>query len=356
MNVDDFVQVISGQRKGVTASCLRGLLWTLSLPWSCVTWARNRAFDQGAKKIRRIPVPVIAIGNLTTGGTGKTPVVAHLVQVLQSLGRSPGIVSRGYNADDSGENDEKRVLEQLCPGVPHVQHPDRILAAERLLDEHDVDVIVLDDAFQHRRIARDLNVVLVDATCPFGFGHQLPRGLLRESLDGFRRADAVLITRADRVSDERLGDIRSTIFRHNPELSKRCFEIAFQPTSLQAVDGTRVALQEIANQRTTVMTAIGNPSAFVATCERLGAVVEAREFYPDHHHYTAEELRRVEAVADAANTVHVLTTLKDLVKFPPEATRFLAVLIETAFVSSGDETAWKKVVADVVADTVDTDE
>ncbi|MEZ6127839.1 MAG: tetraacyldisaccharide 4'-kinase [Planctomycetaceae bacterium] len=193
MSEEAFKQLISGQSRGLAACVGRGLLRCLSIPYSMLMQLRNAAFDIGLKATHRVDVPVIAIGNLTTGGTGKTPIVAFLVRQLQELGWRPGIVSRGYRADSSGENDEKRVLAGLCPGVPHEQNPDRIAAARKLLAETDVDVIVLDDALQHRRIHRDLNVVLVDASNPFGYGYELPRGLLRESLSGLKQADLVLI-------------------------------------------------------------------------------------------------------------------------------------------------------------------
>jgi len=331
MDVQRFMQLISGERKGPLAAVLRGALWALSVPWSVVTACRNYAFDRGLKRVHRVDVPVIAIGNLTTGGTGKTPVVAAVVRQLQSLGRRPGIVSRGYGADESGENDEKRVLRQLCPGVPHEQHPDRVLAARRLIDQG-VDVIVLDDAFQHRRIHRDLNIVLIDATCPFGFGHQLPRGLLRESVSGLRRADMVLMTRADRGASQ-LASIRQTVKQHNPTLADHCHEVSFRPTELQSTDGHRLSADQLPDTDVTLMTAIGNPTAFVATCQQLGLEVVVTRFFPDHHLYTSDNIAQVLQLADEHQTPHVLTTLKDLVKLPAGETRFLAVLIETVFAS-----------------------
>ncbi|MCR9201615.1 MAG: tetraacyldisaccharide 4'-kinase [Planctomycetaceae bacterium] len=329
MDVQRFMQLISGERKGPVAALLRGALWVLSVPWAAVTAGRNFAFDRGWKRVHRVDVPVIAVGNLTTGGTGKTPVVAFIVRQLQSLGHTPGIVSRGYGADASGENDEKRVLRQLCPDVPHEQNPDRVFASKRLI-EQGVDVIVLDDAFQHRRLYRDLNIVLIDATCAFGFGHQLPRGLLRESVTGLRRADVVLMTRADRAPDQ-LASIRQTVEHHSPSLAEDCHEVSFQPTDLQTTDGRRLSVDELPDMAVTLMTAIGNPTAFVATCQQLGLDVVAKRFFPDHHLYTSDNIAQVLQLADEHNTPHVLTTLKDLVKLPAEETRFLAVLIETVF-------------------------
>lgn len=347
MNVHRYMQLISGDRKGAFAAFLRGALWALSVPWSLVTACRNVAFDRHWKRVHRVSVPVIAIGNLTTGGTGKTPVVAEVVRQLQSLGFTPGIVSRGYGADASGENDEKRVLRQLCPQVPHEQNPDRVLAARQLIDQG-VNVIVLDDAFQHRRIHRDLDIVLIDATCPFGYSFQLPRGLLRESVRGLRRADMVLVTRADRGSQQ-LESIRQTVLLHNPQLAEQFFEVRFRPTGLQTADGQRLPAESLPHNKVTLMTAIGNPTAFVATCQQLGFDVVAERFFPDHHLYTSADLAQVLQLADQHSTPHVLTTLKDLVKLPASESRVLAVLIETVFTSATAQNAVRERLAAAMA-------
>ena len=351
MDIQGYLQIISGTRRGVWSAALRGGLWALSVPWAAASWCRHRAFDWGWKRVERVSVPVIAVGNLTTGGTGKTPIVACVVQQLQAMGRTPGIVSRGYGADESGENDEKRVLQQLCPHVPHEQHPDRILASRRLISEG-VDVIVLDDAYQHRRIHRDLNILLIDATCPFGYGHQLPRGLLRESVSGLRRADVVLITRADRISPGDRAALRATVQQiaadSHAAADQPCFDVSFQPTQLQSATGQRLAADDLAQREVTVMTAIGNPAAFVQTCRQLGFVVAAERLFPDHHLYTADDVRQVLSLADQAQTQTVLTTLKDLVKLPPTEDRFLAVLIETVFAIERDGEAFGQCLARVL--------
>lgn len=338
MDVQSYMEIISGRRRGLAGSALRTALKLLSVPYSAVTSLRNFAFQSGLKKVHKVSVPVIAIGNLTTGGTGKTPVVAAVVQMVQQAGKTPGIVSRGYHADASGENDEKRVLSVLCPNVPHQQDPDRVAAANALIDQQAVDCIVLDDAFQHRRIARDLNVVLIDATNPFGFGHQLPRGLLRESLAGLKRADLVLITRSDSVSADELTSITREVVRHNAALSDRIASVCFQPTELLGHGNRRQSLESIAGQPVAVMTAIGNPTAFVETCQRLSAEIVATHFFPDHHHFTDDELKQVQDEAKQNGAAVILTTLKDLVKIPHSFDNFLAVQISTVFESAAAET------------------
>lgn len=337
MDVQSYMEIISGKKRGPVGWLLRAALKLLSVPYSAVTTLRNLAFQNGLKKVHEIAVPVIAIGNLTTGGTGKTPVVASIVQMLQEAGKTPGIVSRGYHADASGENDEKRVLAVLCPDVPHQQDPDRVAAANVLIEQQAVNCIVLDDAFQHRRIARDLNIVLIDATNPFGFGHQLPRGLLRESLAGLKRADLVLVTRSDSVSADELTSIKREVVRHNPALSDRIVSVCFQPTELLGHGNRRQALESIAGQPAAVMTAIGNPAAFVETCHRLNAEIVTTRFFPDHHHFTDEELKHSQEDAQQEGASVILTTLKDLVKISSSFDHFLAVQISTVFESDDAE-------------------
>jgi len=132
-------------------------------------WWRSRKFESDPASIQRVEVPVISVGNLTTGGTGKTPMVVWLCRYLRGKGLRVAIVSRGYNSDDSGSNDEALELENRLPDVPHLQDPDRVKVARIATEELESEVIVMDDGFQHRRLGRDLDLVLIDATNPFGY-------------------------------------------------------------------------------------------------------------------------------------------------------------------------------------------
>jgi len=182
MAADAFLSIISGKQRGPLASSLRGLLRLMSFVYGILMSVRNWLFDSGLKKPYAVPVKVISIGNLTTGGTGKTPVVAEIANRLTQQGLNTGLLSRGYHSLESGENDEKMVLDRLCPGISQWQNPDRVAGANQAkVEQPELDALVLDDAFQHRRIKRELDIVLIDATNPWGYGYQLPRGLLRES-------------------------------------------------------------------------------------------------------------------------------------------------------------------------------
>lgn len=348
MSEQAFRNLISRKSGGLLSSAARGVLRLLSMPYSVLMQLRNAAYDLGLSRIHAVRVPVIAVGNLTTGGTGKTPIVATIVQLLQAQGHRPGIVSRGYKADDTGENDEKRVLSLLCPNVPHEQNPNRVAAAERLLADENVDVIVLDDAFQHRRIARDLNILLIDATNPFGYGYQLPRGLLREPLRSLKRADLVLITRTDQVTVRELQQVESTLRLHMKNQNERIYRVSFSPTGLLSQSGQHRPLASVENQPVVVLTAIGNPEAFVNTCIRIGADVVTSLFFADHHQYTPIDLERIQQHAQMSGAPTILTTLKDLVKIPDGHENILAVQIETLFPSESAEQAVRNELHDVM--------
>ena len=196
--------LLSGRRRGLGAALLRGGLRLAETPYAWAMRWRNHRYDSGAATVHRLDVPVISVGNLTTGGTGKTPLVFWLAQWFRDRAIPVAVVSRGYRAPQAAraatatsENDEARELAARLPDVPHLQNPDRVAAARQAIRQFQCRAIILDDAFQHRRIGRDLDIVLLDALEPLGFGHVLPRGLLREPVEGLRRADLVALSRAD---------------------------------------------------------------------------------------------------------------------------------------------------------------
>ncbi len=337
VNQARFLRLISGADRGLWPAIQRVVLAAFACVYGLITAVRNTLYDCGLLPTHKASVPVVSVGNLTTGGTGKTPVVAMLCQRLQQLGHHPGIISRGYHAAADGSNDEKKVLELLVPGVPHVQHPDRLHAARQLLSSHPLDVIVMDDGLQHRRLHRQLNLILLDATCPFGHDWLLPRGLLRESLRGLRRADAVLITRCSLASPTTLLQIRQQVLQHAPQLTDRILSLDFQPCSLRHADGSTVPLQTAQQQPVYLMSGIGNPAAFRSTCESLGLQICGSTWFPDHHHFSSHDLQTTQLAADTAGATLILTTLKDLVKIPPTEHRFVALDIAAAFPDPTDD-------------------
>jgi tetraacyldisaccharide 4'-kinase len=311
-------KVLSGADKRPWATVLRGMAWLASKPYSRVIAMRNIAYDKGWLKSTKLDIPVISIGNLTVGGTGKTPAVALVCRYLRSKGVRVAVVSRGYGAGDSGFNDEAMELELQLPDVPHVQNPDRVAAAILAHDELDSQLIVMDDGFQHRRLRRDLEIVLLDATEPFGYGHLLPRGLLRESIGSLRRADVVIATRANQVDDQKLADIRTRMQRYAP--TAVWAEAIHRPRHLRDCNLNRTPLTEIEGKRCLIFSGIGNPTAFKQTVQGIDAQVEKHIEFADHHAYMPADIARLEEVVSnlkaqyPSEPIFVICTGKDLSK------------------------------------------
>ena len=330
MNEHAYRNLVSGKTTGFAASLARLGLSILSIAYRMVIALRNLLFDSGLRKPQRTAVPMISVGNLTTGGTGKTPIVALIVQMMQEKGLRPAIVSRGYRSVDGEPNDEKRVLERLCPSVPHEQNASRIAAAREVTRKNHVEVLVMDDGFQHRQLHRDLDIVLIDATNPFGYDHLLPRGLLREPLSSLHRADIVLITRSDMVCADAILRIEDAVKCAAPKLAAATFRVEFRPTGVIDGNGHRYSLTECNKQPVMLVSGIGNPEAFAETCRLSGMLIVAERWFPDHHPYSPGDLVEISELCRTAGAVKVVTTLKDLVKLP-QSCAFLAIEITAVF-------------------------
>jgi len=258
----------------------------------------------------RLPVPVLSVGNIAVGGTGKTPVVEALARAWLARGGAPGILSRGYRGGAEG-NDEFRLLARRLPEVPHVADRDRRAGGDRLLALHpEIDLVLLDDGFQHRRLARDLDLVLIDATRPFGGGRCLPAGFLREPWESLARAQAVLITRSEQVGEDLLRELEGFLRERFPRL--------WRGRARRVVEGLRDArgrtMPVAAGLRVLALCGLGNPSAFFASLPPLGLDVVLTRRFPDHHRYQPAELDRLRADARAAGAAALVTTEKDGVK------------------------------------------
>jgi len=283
-----------------------------------ITGLRNAAYDAGLFATKRLDVPVVSVGNLSVGGTGKTPMVVWVARELLARGRRPGVLSRGYRAQGE-QNDEGRLLERLLPGVPQLQNPDRVEGGAQLVAEG-ADVIVLDDGFQHRRLGRDVDVVLVDATRPWGLPAPaeggdpvcalLPRGFLRESPNGLKRASAVVLTRCDQATDARIQQLEAEIERLAPGVPTA--RTRHRALELSTPDGPR-PLSDLAGRDVVLVSGLGNPEAFERSARDAGARVVATKRFPDHHHF-----RRTELDGVAPDGAVILTSSKDAVKFEAE--------------------------------------
>lgn len=273
---------------------------------------RNARFDRGVG-IGSLPVPVVSVGNITAGGTGKTPFVAWVATALAARGHRPLIAMRGYRAAPGEAGDEELEYRSLLPEVPVVANPQRLEAVGRHLaraaPERMPDVVLLDDGFQHRQVRRDLDVVLVDATRP-GLGDRLlPSGWLREPAAGLRRASAVIVTRAEEMN-EALGREIARLHGRAPLAWTRH---AWRAVTLHGADGeSRSPLSWLRGKRLTSFCGVGNPRSVLATATGFGATIAADLPARDHVAITVETIRRI--VAAARGSDGMLLTRKDWVK------------------------------------------
>lgn len=336
-----FFQWVSGERRGPKAALARAALRALSLPYRLAVQARLALYACGILVSYELEAHVISVGNLTTGGTGKTPLVIWLARWLMQRGHSLAILSRGYGATAPGgsESDETLLFRRYLPTVPHLVGKDRRATGQRAIAEHDVECILLDDAFQHLGVGRDLNLVVIDCLLPFGYGRLLPRGLLREPLSGLRRADLVVLSRCDLCPREAVDDIKRRVrdlcgprpivesahrpvrfYRHQTEESR----------PLGWVDGRRVW----------AFSALGNPAVFPKTLGALGAAILDHQAFRDHHWYSEADLEAIGHQAAEAGAEAVVTTEKDAVKiraFPRQAPPLYVLAVELAL-TEGEQT------------------
>ncbi len=309
---------------------LRRSLWPLSWIYGTGVLLRDAMFRLGLKGVHRLPVPVISVGTLTVGGTGKTPMVAWLLERARQLGHRPGVLARGYRRSPGEElNDEGKLLRGRFSDVPQVQEPDRVTAGRRLIQDHDVDLIILDDGFQHRRLHRDRDLVLVDATHPFP-GGLLPAGDLRESPRALARADVVVLTRAGGKTEEQIEARRQRLWeiagKEIPVLAA-----AHVPTGVVSMPGDETrALDTLAGQRVLLLSAIGRPGSFEDTARDLGCEIVDHVRRRDHHRHTQAELSALARQADDQSAT-LLVTEKDEVKLAGMETRRWVLRIDVEF-------------------------
>jgi len=320
INQDQFRAIVSGRRLDARAHVARRLLSAAALGYGIAVRIRNGLYSAGWLPAHRAGVPVISVGNLTAGGTGKTPLVAWLANYLRSRNLRVAILTRGYKARETQgttrpATDEPAELAAMCPEAPVVIDPDRVAGATEAVRNHGAQVLLLDDGFQHRRLARDLDILTIDATLPFGYGKLLPAGLLREPLAGVARAHAVVLTRCDQVTDDERLRIEERLRQINDKLVVATSVHA--PVSAAVEQGNDIDLQELRNKRVFGFCGIGNPEAFFDTLRRLGCVLVGSHGFDDHYHYTNRCLREVHEKAKQCGAELVVTTQKDWTKIVP---------------------------------------
>jgi tetraacyldisaccharide 4'-kinase len=298
---------------------LRGAMWMPSVMYSIVMRVRNICYDRGIIKVHMAGVPVICIGNVTTGGTGKTPLVIWLAEVLRQKGAKCAILTRGYKTRKGMLSDEPAILTKSCPDAKVVVNPDRVSGAKKAIEEYGAQVLVMDDGFQHRRLGRDLDIVAVDATCPFGGGMMLPAGLLREPISAIKRAGAVVITRSDQASPMQIHLIENTVRKANP--TAVIARAVHAPVRAKMLKGKAVSITELKARKIYAFCGIGNPEGFFGTLRGIGLRLVGTRVYDDHWDYSVEDIKEIFKEATLRGARTILTTQKDWVKTALPASR-----------------------------------
>lgn len=308
---------------------------------------RRQAYRRGWLPSVRVSVPVVSVGNVTAGGTGKTPCVQTVCRLLQQRCVRPAVLSRGYGgslggavaAVSDGEQvllgpdqagDEPVLLANTLPGVPVVVGARRSQSARLAIEALGAEVLVLDDGFQHLRLARDLDLVMVDARVPFANGHCFPRGLLRESPRALRAADLVVLTRTRRVEPRRIEATRREVEVYldgRPVLTAAHLPVAL----VDLANGAVHPLERLAGLKILAAAGIGQPELFFQDLKDLGAEVLQTVPYPDHHRFSTQEVTQLDQWAGLMRADAVVTTEKDGVRlrqFLPLSVPVLALRIE----------------------------
>lgn len=316
--------------------------------------ARGAAYAGGVARVHRAGVPVISVGNLAVGGAGKTPATAAIAARLVSRRRRVAILSRGFGAkrndlrivsdgsrillgaDEGG--DEPLLLARRLPGVPVLCGPRRAELARHAVSALGADALLLDDGFQHRALARDLDVVVLDAANPFGNGRLLPAGPNREPVEAMRRAGLAWLSRVDQADDA--GALERLRARVHALTGREPVESRHAPDDLlDAALERSLGLGTLRGQRVFLLSGLARPGSFRRTVEGLGAEVVGERRHPDHHRFTPSDLEQALREADRTGAGRILTTEKDAVRLPPASVahpRLAVVRISAEIVRGAD--------------------
>ncbi|MFQ5863504.1 MAG: tetraacyldisaccharide 4'-kinase [Candidatus Brocadiales bacterium] len=310
-----YLSTIRKDRKGPLSSLALSVLSSLSYFYYALLMLRELLYRYGVFKSVPLPVPVISVGNITIGGTGKTPFLELLTKFLLDRGKKVAILSRGYAGMKIGDdqvNDEYLEFSEKLPDVPILLGKDRLSTAREALKNYRPDCLLLDDGFQHWGLARDLDIVVIDGLEPFGNGSLVPAGTLREPLNNLNRANLFILSRIDlcgpmeiQATKKRLGEIDC----HIPIL-----EAVHHPLYLEDITGQRLEIPWLRDKKLYAFCGLGNPESFEKTLHFAGADVVRFKDFPDHHHYSTNELATIDSEASKLGVDAVVTTQKDFVK------------------------------------------
>ena len=271
-------------------------------------WGVESLYRSKLLKTHTLDASVVSVGNLTWGGTGKTPLVMQLAKGLQKKGRSVAVLTRGYGADEA-----QLLTERLSP-IPVLVGPDRVALGRKAVREFGADLLVLDDGYQQWRLKKDLEILTVDATAPFGNGHLIPRGTLREPVTAAARAHLIVATRAD-LNPRGLEEVARRLHGINPVAA--IFFAGYRPLSLvRWPSGEVLPLKHLKGKEICALAGIAHPEQFEETVASLGVRVALAIRVADHHPYTVSEMIRILTRCQRHGIRHVVTTAKDAVRIP----------------------------------------
>jgi tetraacyldisaccharide 4'-kinase len=312
LNQETYRKLISGSTPGAVAAAGRLGLAAAAKVYTPVITVRNRLYSKRWLKIYTADAAVISVGNITVGGTGKTPLVVWLYNFLQQKNISCAILTRGYKTGRDKLSDEPAILAKNCPQAKIIVNPDRVAGAEKAVGQFGVQVLIMDDGFQHRRLARDLDIVAVDATLPFGYDKLLPAGLLREPVTAISRAHAVVITRTEQLPEYKISQLEQKLMSFNPNLilARSIHEVVCAKT----IDKGTFTIDQIKEKKIFAFCGIGNPDAFFSTVKGCGLNVVETKIYDDHYCYTDKDVEQIIRQGEDAGADVILTTEKDWTK------------------------------------------
>lgn len=314
-----YLSILSGQQRGFLAAVIKSTLSACTLPYLAVLNTRDALYKNGIVRSTRLPVKVISIGNITTGGTGKTPLVEFSVKYLSKIGKKVAILSRGYGGNNSSPenseivNDECLALRENLQNIPVLSGRNRVKNGQKAVSDFGVDCVILDDGFQHFKLKRDLDIVVIDALNPFGGGNLIPRGSLREPLKNLKRADLFIISHCNQSNEQTIKSIYTELNRIDRD-APVC-ESIHSPVHIDNImEGSMLELEWLKGKRIYALSAIGNPDSFAYTLEGLEVDLIKHNVFQDHHVYTKKEIEEVISEAQSLGTEAIVVTQKDMVK------------------------------------------
>ena len=334
---------------------LAALLYGPGLLYRAAVSTRNAVYDAGWIRQHRLPGIVISLGNLTVGGTGKSPLCSYTASLLSESGYRVAVLSRGYGrmggpapllvsdgrgllADAAASGDEPYLIARDNPSVAVAVGADRAKAARLLLEVTSPEIILLDDAFQHRRVARDIDLVLVDGRDPWGNGRMLPLGPLREPLAAVSRADGLVVTRAH---DPGPAGLAQTLERFNPNLT--VFRARIEPRAFVRPDGEEISASALKGLSAYVFSGIARPEGFENDLRELGLRVCGHRRFADHHRFRRRDIEEIRRGSREAGAEMLVTTEKDLVRisgWPEDGPPLYALALSVSFSGEPSFPAW----------------